>query len=331
MKDNEIHILFEKLKAGDKDALEKIYYKYEKMVYSIAFSIIKNKENAEDIKQNVFIKIFKLDIEKLPTSYEISWLYQVTKNETINYMKKNKEHIDIDEIYNISFEDKELKNIIDKDFYNRIIEKLKPKDQEIVSLKVLGDRNFREISEMLKIPSGTVKWRYYKAINILKPLITNLCLFIISLSVTIKTTRSMKDEINKKEVSQHVEDINIENNVEEKENNNYNEEQCDSDRKSQESRTEAAIINEIKTDYKESLIAEDKNKDIKNTLVEDEISNTITEESVTINIEEKDIKNSNMIIENTLILITTSFLIITIILSVIFIKNQQKLKKKMSK
>lgn len=336
MKDNEIHILFEKLKLGNKDILEVIYNKYGKMVYSIAFSIVKNKESAEDIKQNVFIKIFKLDKNNLPSNYETSWLYQVTKNESINYIKKNKEFVDIEEIYDISFEDKELKDIIDRDYYNRIIRKLDKKDQEIVSLKILGDRNFREISEMLKIPSGTVKWRYYKAISNLKPLIANLCMFIISLSITLKTTLSTKNINNNIHASQQIEDNTVkEENIEvleSAENKEVSVEQKTELLDDLKSKQEADIKGNLREDTanvnknKTETVKANENQDTENKIENAVISDEIFEETQIENIQSKNVK-----FEGIMIGITTLFFITTIIVMIIFIKSQQKIKKNMSK
>ena len=79
--EKELHEIFDKMRKEDKKSYEELYKKYYKLVYNIAFSILKNKENAEDISQNVFIKIGNLKKEKLPNSYEVCWLYTVTKNE----------------------------------------------------------------------------------------------------------------------------------------------------------------------------------------------------------------------------------------------------------
>lgn len=336
MKDNEIHILFEKLKLGNEDILEVIYNKYGKMVYSIAFSIVKNRESAEDIKQNVFVKIFKLDKNNLPSNYETSWLYQVTKNESINYIKKNKEFVDIEEIYNISFEDTELKDVIDRDYYNRIIRKLDKKDQEIVSLKILGDRNFREISEMLKIPSGTVKWRYYKAISNLKPLIANLCMFIISLSITLKTTLSTKNIDNNIQASQQIEDNSAKDEIIEESVSEENKEvilgQETELLEDLGSKQEADIKENIREDTadvnknKTETVRVNENQDIENKIENEVISNEIFEEIQIKNIESKNVK-----FEGVMISITTLFFIATIIVMIIFIKSQQKIKKNMSK
>ena len=64
--EKELHEIFNKMRKDDKKSYEELYKKYYKLVYNIAFSILKNKENAEDISQNVFIKIGNLKKEKLP-------------------------------------------------------------------------------------------------------------------------------------------------------------------------------------------------------------------------------------------------------------------------
>ena len=121
----ELKELFIEIKYGNKVAFEKLYNNYNKLIYSIAYSILKNKQDAEDIVQIVFEKIYLIDKEKLPNKNETSWLYSVTKNETINYLKRNKNNIDLDSIYNIEDDNNEINKIINQDSYNRLIGKLK--------------------------------------------------------------------------------------------------------------------------------------------------------------------------------------------------------------
>ena len=84
-----LHTIFTNLKQSNKN-FEEFYKNYYNLIYKISFYIIKNKEQAEDISQNVFIKIYNMPKEKIPTEGEASWLYTVTKNETINYIKAQK-------------------------------------------------------------------------------------------------------------------------------------------------------------------------------------------------------------------------------------------------
>lgn len=179
----ELHTIFKGIAEGKKEAFDLLYDKYSNLVYGAAFSILKNKENSEDILQKVFLKIWKLDKHKLPTCSEASWLYSLAKNESLNYLRSKKEEVDIDELYYIAKEDTQLNEIMDIDSYNRIISRLNNDEQEIVSLKILSSLSFKQISQVLNIPMGTAQWKYYKSINTLKLLMTNISLFIISIGL----------------------------------------------------------------------------------------------------------------------------------------------------
>ena len=149
---NELHQIFTNLRNNKEKSFNELYEKYNKLIYAIAFAILKNKENSEDIVQIVFTKIYGLEAEKLPTSNEASWLYTLTKNESINLIRKQKNKVSLDEIADIPYDDKELENIIEKDAYNKIIKKLSPQEKEIVNLHILCDMKFKDIAKLLNIP-----------------------------------------------------------------------------------------------------------------------------------------------------------------------------------
>lgn len=180
IKVEELRKLFIEIKYGNNIAFEKLYKDYKNLVYKIAYSILKNSHDSEDIVQIVFEKIYSMDKDKLPTNYESSWLYSVTKNETINYLKKKKNEVDLDDIYEIEDDNNEINKLINQDSYNRLISKLNDNEKEIISLKILSNLSFEEIGKVLNKPTGTIKWRYYKSVNTLKLLLSNLGMFIIS-------------------------------------------------------------------------------------------------------------------------------------------------------
>ena len=68
------------LKNNKENSFKKLYENYNKLIFKIAFTILKNKEDSEDVVQIVFSKIYKMDKSKLPNKNEASWLYTVTKN-----------------------------------------------------------------------------------------------------------------------------------------------------------------------------------------------------------------------------------------------------------
>lgn len=191
--EEELHIIFKKMKIDKKDSIfNELYDKYNNLVYSIAFSLLKDKENSEDITQLVFSKIWNMDLDNLPVKNEASWLYSLTKNETLNYIRKQKSTLTLDEVYYINNEDKDINELIDTDSYNRIIARLDKREQEIVSLKLLSNLTFKEISQILNEPIGTVKWRYYKSINTLKIILSNLGMFLVTFVIGLKTMFNKK-------------------------------------------------------------------------------------------------------------------------------------------
>lgn len=185
--ERELRELFIELKSNNKIAFEKLYIKYNKLVYGIAFSILKNKEASEDVVQSVFSKLYEMDKSKMPENKEASWLYTLTKNEAITFLRKKDNNIDLESIYNIEDKDNEINNIIDQVEFNRLIRGLNDKEKQIISLKILANLSFDEIGKLLGESTNTIKWRYYKSINTLKIVLSNLGMFIITLAIGIKT------------------------------------------------------------------------------------------------------------------------------------------------
>ena len=210
-KNAELGRIFKEFKENDMSSYDFFYKEYYSLIYGIVFSILKNKENSEDVVQNVLIKIFSLDKSKFPDRGSLSWLYTVSKNEALNYLRKNKQFVNIEVIYEIKEETDEIEKIIDVHTYNKIINGLNEKEKEIVSLKILSNFTFKKIGQLLKMPTATVQWKYYKAVDSLKISLGNLAMFMITFIVLVvknkiltnKDSNSIQEnnqiEINEKE------------------------------------------------------------------------------------------------------------------------------------
>lgn len=186
--------LFKEMKQGNAQMIQEIYNRYHRLVYGIAFSILKNKEDAEDVMQIVFSKLYSIDKSKLPKEKAGTWLYSVTKNEALAILRRKGEYVSLEDIYNCENTRNEIDSFIDKESYNKLINKLSQKEQEIVSLKILSKLTFQEIAEMLGESENTIKWRYYKAIYTLRITLSNLGMFIITFVLGIVTLKNQKKE-----------------------------------------------------------------------------------------------------------------------------------------
>jgi len=194
--EKELEEIFKNLKSSDnKDNFELFYNNYNNLVYKIAFTILKNKDDSEDIVQVVFSKIYSLPKDKLPAKCILSWIYSVTKNESISLLRKKKNNISIEEVYDIPDKNDEINNSINKIEFNKLISKLDEMEKEIISLKVISGLTFDEISKLLNKPTGTIKWKYYKSIYTLRLLLSNLGMFIVTFVIGLKTMQVDKKEI----------------------------------------------------------------------------------------------------------------------------------------
>lgn len=182
----ELKQLFLKIKDDKELGFQELYTKYNKLVYAIAFSILRNKEDSLDVTQSIFTKIYKLEKDKLPNKKEASWLYTVTKNEAITYLRKKKNNVLIEDLYELEDDNNEINKLIDRISYNNLIKKLNNKEKEILSLKILSNLSFKEISKLTDEPVGTVKWRYYKSLSSLKIVLGNFIISITTLVIALR-------------------------------------------------------------------------------------------------------------------------------------------------
>lgn len=182
----ELKQLFLKIKDDKELGFQELYTKYNKLVYAIAFSIVRNKEDSLDVTQSIFAKIYKLEKDKLPNKKEASWLYTVTKNEAITYLRKKKNNVLIEDLYELEDDNNEINKLIDRISYNNLIKKLNNKEKEILSLKILSNLSFKEISKLTDEPVGTVKWRYYKSLSSLKIVLGNFIISITTLVIALR-------------------------------------------------------------------------------------------------------------------------------------------------
>ncbi|OGZ81280.1 MAG: hypothetical protein A2312_02145 [Candidatus Staskawiczbacteria bacterium RIFOXYB2_FULL_32_9] len=139
--------------------------------------------DADDILQDVFIKVYKNLNDYDPELKFSSWIYRITHNETISFLRKvNRKpttyNFEIDAVKVKTIEedltlDQKLDNLKVKENLLRIISNLDKKYQDVVLLRYTEDKDYQEISDILKKPQGTVATLLRQAKGQLKEEITN--------------------------------------------------------------------------------------------------------------------------------------------------------------
>jgi len=169
--------LIEAYLKGDKETLNILIKRYLTLIFNYILSFVKDADIAEDLTQEVFVKVWK-KIKKFDNKYKFkSWLYIIAKNTCLDYLKKNRA-INFSELNlvddNLLFENllKEVSASPQAEFeiaqegivLNDAVDKLPGKYKETIKLHFQGGYNFREIGEILKISIETVKSRNRRAL-----------------------------------------------------------------------------------------------------------------------------------------------------------------------
>ena len=172
VEEKRFHACMKRIKAGDKSALHEIYEAYVGYIYSLVLHVVQNKEDAEDITSEFFIKLWKLADTYQNREGHRAWLATVARNMAIDLIRKNKREVLTDDFpdsfpENASTDDVEGEVLSDMSL-REALDTLKPGEREIVNMKIMGEHTFQEIADILQQPLGTVTWRYQNAIKKLR-------------------------------------------------------------------------------------------------------------------------------------------------------------------
>lgn len=149
--------------------LEELYLRYQKEIYLYLFSLCKNKEAAEDLRQDTFIKA----MISLPDNHSNvrAWLYLVARNLYYNYAKKLSHEDELDAASDMSIGDDMLDGIIEGEknkLLYRAMQMLPQQKREVLIIQYWGGFSQKEIASMLGITTENVRVSGYRAKKELK-------------------------------------------------------------------------------------------------------------------------------------------------------------------
>lgn len=196
---NDLKDILNALKSKNQEGFLHLYEKYYRMIYGIAFSVVRNEELSKDTVQVVMLKLYTLPEEKFPSTNELSWLYTVTKNEALQLLRKEK-HTESLEGLQLPLPKSEIDDFIDMQNFYAIISELNDKQRKIVSLKLLGDMTHKQIGELLDMKTSTVQWIYNTAILQLRAKLATSG--IVSLILGVLFARNLYHDLKKSPVGE---------------------------------------------------------------------------------------------------------------------------------
>ena len=154
-----------------------LYDNYVKSLYGIIFNLIKDKEEAEDVLQEVFVKIWK-NIDSYNTSKGrlYTWMLNIARNSSIDKLRSknfnnSQKNLSADNFVHLLDDNAKTINKIDAIGIKEFIKKLKPKCIQLIDLLFFKGYTQQEASEELEIPLGTVKTQNRNCMNELRLMI----------------------------------------------------------------------------------------------------------------------------------------------------------------
>jgi len=174
--------LIARARRGDERAFRSLLEKYERPVFSICMRMVRNREEATDLAQESFIKVFSM-LERYDPSYAFSsWLFKITSNLCIDFLRKRRvetypmdapidgEKGEIARQYESPAPDPDTvlgrKETMER--LNAAIDGLPDHYRVMLILRHQENLSYEEIAATLEIPLGTVKARIHRAREMLK-------------------------------------------------------------------------------------------------------------------------------------------------------------------
>lgn len=162
--------LVQKCMKGDRQAFEGLLVKYEKPVYNAAFRMLHSPEDARDVTQTVFLKVYE-HLDSYDPKYKFfSWIYRIALNESVNCLKKQSrlDALDNDPVSESDGPEEDTGNEQLESGIQAALMTIKPEYRTVIILKHFVDCSYQEISQILAIPEKKVKSRLYTGRQLLK-------------------------------------------------------------------------------------------------------------------------------------------------------------------
>lgn len=174
-----VGLLLRRCLAGDAVAWEDIVRRYQRRIYNICYRFAGSAEDADDLTQEVFIKMYKtLNSYDVERGAFMTWVTTITRNLLVDHFRKGKHDRQTDSLDATPVQEEEGRTlgeeIPDKgmaspdeqvrsreagEAVHEALQKLSPELREAVILRDLQDMDYKEIAGVLKVPEGTVKSR----------------------------------------------------------------------------------------------------------------------------------------------------------------------------
>lgn len=168
MSDGELENCVARTAGGDASALHALYEELGSAVFALARAITGDSQLAEDVLQDVFIKLYAAARSYRRQGKPRAWVMRIARNEAISAYRKRRREIPSETVAAEASSTGSQADAADTVALNDALSGLECRDREIVVLSVVGGLADRELAELLGIPQGSVSWRRRAALGRLR-------------------------------------------------------------------------------------------------------------------------------------------------------------------
>ncbi len=169
--------LVRRVQAGDESAFKDVVDRFQSKVFSIIYGILRNRNDAEDIAQQVFAKIY-FSIHSFDfRSSLLTWIYKITVNECYDYLRKKKVR---KLVYESDFSEDDARKmessdiavdrapaaddaLAKRDFVSKLLSKVSEEDRSLILLKEVEGHSVEELAQMTGMNENTIKVKLFRA------------------------------------------------------------------------------------------------------------------------------------------------------------------------
>lgn len=168
---DDLERILEKCRRGDGLAWEALVRLFQGRVYGVAFHYLRDREEARDLSQEIFVKLYR-SLDSFDGGAFLPWLLRLSRNAAIDRLRRVKARppaadIPADESFDLKTDEPSPEDSWIADGRKRLIHRalglMSHRNREMILLKEIQGLQLEEISEMLELPLGTVKSRSNRA------------------------------------------------------------------------------------------------------------------------------------------------------------------------
>ena len=179
MDDDADQALVARYRDGDRAAFSELVIRYHRPVYNAAFWVLRKAEDANDVTQNVFLKVSERLDEYDPRYKFFSWIYRIAVNESLNLLRRNRREEALDDDIDLPAPDnanpeRQVGNAQLSRRIQRTVMGMATNDRMVLSLRHFSECSYEEIGQILDLDEKTVKSRLFEARQRLRDLLKDL-------------------------------------------------------------------------------------------------------------------------------------------------------------